>query len=195
MQTICWSYCSLCRIYSAVINDADNICGFCRAVGVRGNIKVTWVHQESEHNKWDWLLALTLHLGNQRASIGPKETSCLWRTCEDQGEMCPCNLNQFLLRAGYSVNELLWIVSAVGVGALIYGNTQWESCYAKRCHENICGIYCIDVSLLNDNQVLLAFFKDPKGSHTYTQLKMQRKSKLSRKIDGSWYKCNKLYAH
>lgn len=77
MQTIYWSYCSSCRLDTAVINDTGNICGFCRAVGVRGNIKVTWVHWVSEHNRWDRVLDLPLYVGNQTVSSRPKETSRL----------------------------------------------------------------------------------------------------------------------
>ncbi len=74
------SDCSSCCLDTGVINDKDNIRGFCRAPGVRGNIKVTWVRWVSEHNRWDWALALTLYVGNQTTGSGPKETSSLSET-------------------------------------------------------------------------------------------------------------------
>lgn len=77
MQTIYRSYCSSCRLDNTMINDTGNICGFCRAVGVRGNIKVTWVRRVSEHNRWVLVLDLTLYVGNQTVSRRPKETSRL----------------------------------------------------------------------------------------------------------------------
>ncbi|CAB1449981.1 unnamed protein product [Pleuronectes platessa] len=50
----------------------DNICGFCKAVGVRANIKVTRVHRVSECNRWAQVLALTLYMGN-RAAAGQRK--------------------------------------------------------------------------------------------------------------------------
>lgn len=75
MQTIYWTSCSSCSLDTGVINNTDNICGCCRAVGVRGNIKVTWVHWVSEHNRWDWVLGLTPVRGKPNSQPSSQRTA------------------------------------------------------------------------------------------------------------------------
>lgn len=153
------SYCSSCWPDTGVINDTDNICGFCRAVGVRGNIKVTRVRWVSEHNRWDWVWDLTLYVGNQTASSGPKETSWLWETNYDWGE----ELYKFLLRT-VEKNPIKESIAVVHHKWTKYeyhcaANIEYSRIgpVSGSVRENIFGMRCIDTSLLNNNQVPLTF--------------------------------------